>query len=50
MIYTDDSAMVRSGERSFQIFFVAEALKRFTPRSLSEKRALPKRSGKLFYQ
>lgn len=51
MIYTDDSAMVRSGERSFQtFFFVAEALKRFTPRSLSEKRALPKRSGKLFYQ
>jgi len=31
-------------------FFVAEPLKRFTPRSLSEKRALPKRSGKLFYQ
>lgn len=47
MIYTDDSAMVRSGER-FLEFFVAEPLKRFTPRSLSEKRALPKRSGKLF--
>lgn len=39
MIYTDDSAVVRSGER-FEFFFsVAKPLKRFTPRSLSEKKA-----------